>query len=303
MLFDGSDTDSIVTIINNALKDAFAEYSEVRLGLSEEFSGLNVSISPARITGNFDRSRERTFHFDITYTGAETGIYEFDLLAKVDGGAVAVASDVIEVVYQDCNGDSGGTAFTDNCGECVGGNTGRTACARDCNGDWGGSAYSDECGECVGGSTGRTACVQDCNGDWGGSAYSDECDECVGGSTGRTACAQDCNGDWGGSAYSDECGECVGGNTEKFACNPNFTGGVFRVGKSGTVQTDWLYDGGMYQGELAFFSLSGMEDLTPGSEEFIKEAARRGLSNSEEGHLVISDPSEGARFEGSGIRL
>ncbi len=329
MLLDGSDTDSIVTIINNALKDAFADYSEVRLGLSEEFSGLNVSISPVRITGNFDRSRERTFHFDITYTGAETGIYEFDLLAKVDGGAVAIASDVIEVVFQDCNGDSGGTAFTDNCDKCVGGNTGRTACAQDCNGDWDGSAYSDECGECVGGNTGRTACAQDCNGDWGGSAYSDECGECVGGSTDRTACAQDCNGDlggsaysdecgecvggstdkiacaqdcngdWGGSAYSDECDECVGGNTEKFACNPNFTGGVFRVGTSGTVQTDWLYDGGMYRGELAFFSLSGMEDLTPGSEEFIKEAARRGLSNSEEGHLVISDPSEGARFEGS----
>jgi len=71
------------------------------------------------------------------------------------------------------------------------------------------------------------------------------------------------------------------------------------VGKSGTVEIDWLYDGGMYRGELALFSLSGMEDLTPGSEAFIKEAARRGLSNSEEGHLVISDPAEGARFEGS----
>ena len=29
----------------------------------------------------------------------------------------------------DCNGELGGTAYTDDCGECVGGNTGLTACA------------------------------------------------------------------------------------------------------------------------------------------------------------------------------
>jgi hypothetical protein len=68
----------------------------------------------------------------------------------------------------DCNGDLGGSAFVDNCGQCVGGNTGQTACAQDCNGDWGGSAFVDDCGQCVGGDTGQTACAQDCNGDWGG---------------------------------------------------------------------------------------------------------------------------------------
>ncbi len=219
-LFDGSDTSSIVTIINDALKDAFAEYSEVALKLSEEFSGLGVSISPARLSGNFDRSQERSFEFDIIYTGIETGHYKFDLLAKVDGGVVAVAKDNIEVKYQDCNGDWNGTASVDECGECVGGATGKTACVQDCNGDWGGTAFTDECGECVGGNTGKiSTCAQDCNGDWNGTAFTDDCGECVGGNTGKiSTCAQDCNGDWNGTAFTDDCGECVGGNTCKTAC-------------------------------------------------------------------------------------
>ncbi len=36
---------------------------------------------------------------------------------------------------RDCNGDKEGTAVTDNCGTCVGGNTGLTACTQDCNND------------------------------------------------------------------------------------------------------------------------------------------------------------------------
>lgn len=51
---------------------------------------------------------------------------------------------------KDCNGDVRGDAVTDNCGRCVGGRTGRTACTQDCNGDWGGSAVVDECGVCGG---------------------------------------------------------------------------------------------------------------------------------------------------------
>ncbi len=77
-----------------------------------------------------------------------------------------------------------------------------------------------------------------------------------------------------------------------------FNGGVFTVGGSGIVQIDYLYDGGGYQGELALFSLDGMEAYAPGSQEFIAEAARRALSDSLLGHIVIQDASEGARFGG-----
>ncbi|MEC4803956.1 MAG: C2 family cysteine protease [Jaaginema sp. PMC 1079.18] len=77
---------------------------------------------------------------------------------------------------------------------------------------------------------------------------------------------------------------------------PKFEKGVFTVGDSGKVGIDFLYDGGGYKGQLAIFSLEGMEDLD--TEDFIAEAARRASSNSTNGYIVIDDASEGARFNG-----
>ena len=74
--------------------------------------------------------------------------------------------------------------------------------------------------------------------------------------------------------------------------------GVFKVGKDGVVKVDYLYDGGMYEGELGIFSLAGMDSLEPNSPEFIAEAVKRVLSNSEQGSVVISDRTQGARFSG-----
>jgi subtilisin-like proprotein convertase family protein len=73
--------------------------------------------------------------------------------------------------------------------------------------------------------------------------------------------------------------------------------GYFQVGKAGKVGFDFLLDGGKYEGEVAIFSLKGMEAFEPGSKGFIKEAARRALSSSEQGHIVIQDSTEGAKFE------
>ncbi|MEQ8756622.1 MAG: S8 family serine peptidase, partial [Coleofasciculus sp. G1-WW12-02] len=78
--------------------------------------------------------------------------------------------------------------------------------------------------------------------------------------------------------------------------NPPFESGTFTVGKTGDVSIDFLFDGGSYQGELAIFSLDGMDEFEPGSEEFIQEAASRALSDSELGHIAIADQTEGARF-------
>lgn len=75
--------------------------------------------------------------------------------------------------------------------------------------------------------------------------------------------------------------------------------GVFTVDSTGKVSLDYLYDGGYYQGELAIFSTKGMEHLQPGTPAFIQEAANRALSNSELGHVMISDALEGARFDGN----
>jgi hypothetical protein len=77
-----------------------------------------------------------------------------------------------------------------------------------------------------------------------------------------------------------------------------FTSGLFTVGQSGIVGVNWLYDGGMYKGELGIFSLTGMERFVSDTAAFIGEAVRRALSNSDEGYVVISDGSEGAQFDG-----
>ncbi|MEQ8540269.1 MAG: S8 family serine peptidase [Coleofasciculus sp. D1-CHI-01] len=80
--------------------------------------------------------------------------------------------------------------------------------------------------------------------------------------------------------------------------NPTFESGTFTVCETGEVSIDFLFDGGGYEGELAIFSLDGMDEFEPGSEEFIQEAASRALSDSELGHVVISDQTEGAKFVG-----
>ncbi|OQX06754.1 MAG: hypothetical protein BWK80_50345, partial [Desulfobacteraceae bacterium IS3] len=68
--------------------------------------------------------------------------------------------------------------------------------------------------------------------------------------------------------------------------DPTFKTGIFTVDDTGIVKIDWLYDGGKYQGEFGIFSIVGMENLTPGSPEFIAEAAKRVLSDSEQGYLA-----------------
>jgi hypothetical protein len=77
-----------------------------------------------------------------------------------------------------------------------------------------------------------------------------------------------------------------------------FDSGIFTVGDTGQVSINFLADGGAYEGELAIFSLAGMGQYKPGSNEFIKEAARRALTNSTLGHVAIADQTEGARFKG-----
>lgn len=62
--------------------------------------------------------------------------------------------DILEDLYNgnytiDCQGIVNGTAYLDNCGDCVGGTTGLTPCVQDCAGVWGGANYLDSCNVCV----------------------------------------------------------------------------------------------------------------------------------------------------------
>jgi hypothetical protein len=80
--------------------------------------------------------------------------------------------------------------------------------------------------------------------------------------------------------------------------NPPFTSGYYTVGKTGKVSFDYLFDGGAYEGELAIFNLEGMGQYQIGSNDFVREAVKRSLSNSTLGYVVISDLDEAARFSG-----
>ncbi|WP_414622513.1 DUF4114 domain-containing protein [Calothrix sp. CCY 0018] len=83
------------------------------------------------------------------------------------------------------------------------------------------------------------------------------------------------------------------------ALSSNITdNGVFTVNSTGVFTIDFLFDAGGYQSELGVFSITGMENLDSGSDEFIQEAARRVLSNSTNGYIAINDDSEAARFTG-----
>lgn len=71
----------------------------------------------------------------------------------------APTPNIIPIGGEDCSGVEGGSAYYDQCGTCVGGNTGIEPCIVDCNGDRDGTATIDDCGVCSDGNTGITACL------------------------------------------------------------------------------------------------------------------------------------------------
>ena len=73
--------------------------------------------------------------------------------------------------------------------------------------------------------------------------------------------------------------------------------GVFTT-TGGTVQVEFLFDGGQASGELGIYSLTGMDAFAPGSAAYKQEAARRALNNGAQGAQMFSDASEGAKFSG-----
>ncbi|MDA3882084.1 MAG: hypothetical protein PF481_02260 [Bacteroidales bacterium] len=110
-----------------------------------------------RIDNYLDAAQPRAF------PGNCTANIPYDYSAVLTTNAQDVKSIVLQYsgvgqIGDDCNGDPQGSAYIDQCGVCVGGNTGVTPCVVDCNGDQDGMATLDECGICSGGNTGVQAC-------------------------------------------------------------------------------------------------------------------------------------------------
>ncbi len=99
-----TDADDIVDTILAAVTAGFSTYSEVTVDdLDGGLPGIDVSTvctsadtgvcSGAVATGTYDRSTDRTFTFDVTFTRVADGTSIFDTFALVDGGIVASESD------------------------------------------------------------------------------------------------------------------------------------------------------------------------------------------------------------------
>jgi len=100
----------------------------------------------------------------------------------------------LNAIIPDCFGTPGGTAFYDDCGQCIGGETGMDE-------NW----AMDDCGVCFGYNN-----DMDCNSDCFGAAFFDACEMCSGGLSGHEANSDmDCNGDCFGESLVDDCGDCV----------------------------------------------------------------------------------------------
>lgn len=92
--------------------------------------------------------------------------------------------------------------------------------------------------------------------------------------------------------------EVIGEELLEYADRNIYSEGTFEVGETGDMTYDYIYDGGWFQGELGVFSLNGMELYEPGSEEFIEEAVRRAMTNTDLGHTLTNDKVHGSGFSG-----
>lgn len=88
---------TISTVIASAISSSFSNYHQVTLDLSGVPAGVGVALTPVSYSGSYDRREDRTFDFDLTFTGITAGTYNFDVNALVDGGIIAVEGDSITV--------------------------------------------------------------------------------------------------------------------------------------------------------------------------------------------------------------
>lgn len=99
-----ADPDDIVQDIIDSVTGSFAEYNTVTvsdLGAGLPFISVSTVCTGADTgacvgsdaVGDYDRSVDRTFTFDVTFTREAAGTAEFNTLALVDGGAVATEFD------------------------------------------------------------------------------------------------------------------------------------------------------------------------------------------------------------------
>jgi hypothetical protein len=87
----------VTSAIISAITSGLINYSSVDLAIVPLTPGLTFSFTPPGYTGTYDRSIDRMFAFDLGITGDTAGVYDFAVVARVDGSIVAREIDHIVV--------------------------------------------------------------------------------------------------------------------------------------------------------------------------------------------------------------
>ena len=97
--YSGINPAQIVADIQTAIYSSFETYSTVSLGTSAVPTGLTINVSPPAYyaDGTWDRSTDRVFTFNVTFTAVFPGSYIFSIPVLVDGGTMATEQDNILV--------------------------------------------------------------------------------------------------------------------------------------------------------------------------------------------------------------
>jgi hypothetical protein len=95
--FVNADPGTLTSTIESAIGSAFLNYNNVTLQVLGGPAGLGITWTPVNYSGAYDRSIDRTFGFDLTFTGIDPGSYNFSINALVDGGIIATETDAFTV--------------------------------------------------------------------------------------------------------------------------------------------------------------------------------------------------------------
>jgi hypothetical protein len=98
VLLNAPDNDTLVAAVLAAIEESFATYHTVALEIAGLPDGITpfFTTSPASYTGDFDRSEDRLFDFDVTLVGCCAAFgkdFDFVINALVDGAIVATEFD------------------------------------------------------------------------------------------------------------------------------------------------------------------------------------------------------------------
>lgn len=96
-VYDGTfDAEAFIALITDSITTVYEDYSSVCLDPVGSLPGVAV-VTSGCIVGDFNRSVERSFDFEVTFTGEEAGTHDFSILAKADDLTVAAERDLIVV--------------------------------------------------------------------------------------------------------------------------------------------------------------------------------------------------------------